>query len=220
MPKDEFVVVFGDTQMEFPDTYDVVDKVEAQCQAEGIRFYRAKSHMDALESWRKFGPPSRILRWCCHVHKSVPQAIKLRQELGGTYTGLDFVGVRAQESIQRSDYEYESYGKKLKGQYSHNSILEWTSAEVWLYIYYYNFIINEAYKMGNQRVGCIFCPMSAKTDYIKNVLYSDHINRFADIVRESYTQEDIESGYWCARSSGIPHGNEERYFERFLKMIL
>ena len=30
LPKDEFVVVFGDTQMEFPDTYDVVDKVEVQ----------------------------------------------------------------------------------------------------------------------------------------------------------------------------------------------
>ena len=218
LPKDEFVVVFGDTQMEFPDTYDVVDKVEEQCKAEGIRFYRAKSHMDAIESWRTFGPPSRILRWCCHVHKSVPQAIRLRYELGGTFTGLDFVGVRAQESVQRSEYDYESYGKKLKGQYSHNSILEWTSAEVWLHIYYHALIINEAYKMGNQRVGCIFCPMSAKTDYIKNVTYSDQINAFADIVRESYTQEDIKSGYWCARSSGIPlNGNEDRYIERFTK---
>lgn len=218
LPKDEFVVVFGDTQMEFPDTYDVVDKVEAQCKVEGILFYRAKSHMDALESWRKLGPPSRILRWCCHVHKSVPKAIELRQKMGGSYTGLDFVGVRAQESFQRSDYEYESYGKKLKGQYSHNSILEWTSAEVWLYIYYHNLIINPAYKMGNQRVGCVFCPMSAKTDYIKNVIYREQINRFSDIVRESYTQEDIESGYWCARSNGIPlHGNEDRYVERFSK---
>lgn len=218
LPKDEFVVVFGDTQMEFPDTYDVVDKVEAQCKAEGIRFYRAKSHMDALESWRTFGPPSRILRWCCSVHKSVPQVIKLRQVFGGIYKGLDFVGVRAQESVQRSDYEYESYGGKLKGQYSHNSILEWTSADIWLYTYYYKLIINEAYKLGNQRVGCIFCPMSAKSDYIKFMTYRECVNQFADIVRESYTQEDIKSGYWRARSSGIPlYGNEDRYVEQFSK---
>ncbi|MFA5618208.1 MAG: phosphoadenosine phosphosulfate reductase family protein, partial [Syntrophorhabdaceae bacterium] len=76
LPKDEFVVVFGDTQMEFPDTYDVVDKIEAQCNAEGIRFYRAKSHMDVYESWKQFAPPSRVLRWCCSVHKSTPQVIK------------------------------------------------------------------------------------------------------------------------------------------------
>ena len=218
LPKDEFVVVFGDTQMEFPDTYDVVDKIEKQCEVEGIKFYRAKSHMSAKESWQIFGPPSRILRWCCHVHKSVPQAIKLRRELGTTYTGLTFVGVRAHESFQRSDYDYESYGKKLMGQYSYNSILEWTSAEVWLYIYFCDSIINEAYKMGNQRVGCIFCPMSAKTDYIKNITYSDRINELADIVRETYTQEDIISGYWCARSNGVHlSGNEDRYLERFTK---
>ena len=53
LPKDEFVVVFGDTQMEFPDTYDVVDKVEAQCKAEGIRFYRAKSHKIGRASCRE-----------------------------------------------------------------------------------------------------------------------------------------------------------------------
>jgi 3'-phosphoadenosine 5'-phosphosulfate sulfotransferase (PAPS reductase)/FAD synthetase len=62
------------------------------------------------------------------------------------YIGLDYVGVRAQESIARSEYEYENYGKKQKGQYSHNSILEWTSAEVWLYMFANNLLINETYK--------------------------------------------------------------------------
>lgn len=218
LPKDEFVVVFGDTQMEFPDTYDVVDKIEAQCKAEGIRFYRAKSHMGVRESWQKFGPPSRILRWCCYVHKSVPKVIKLRKELNKTYKGLDFVGVRAQESFNRSGYDYESYGKKTQGQYSHNSILEWTSAEVWLHIYCHNLIVNEAYKMGNQRVGCVLCPMSAKTDYIKNITYRDEISELENIVLETYTQEDIISGYWCARSNGVQlKGNEDRYLERYTK---
>ena len=29
----------------------------------------------------------------------------------------------------------ENFGKKQKGQYSYNPILEWTSAEIWLYIF-------------------------------------------------------------------------------------
>lgn len=218
LPKDEFVVVFGDTQMEFPDTYYIIDKIEEQCKNESIRFLRGKSHIEAKESWLTFGLPSRILRWCCYVHKSVPQALALRDEFGQYDTGLVYVGVREHESFQRSEYNYESYGKKIKGQYSHNSILEWTSAEVWLYVYYYELLVNEAYKKGNQRVGCILCPMSAKTDYVKGISYFDRMNEFADIVRKTYPQEDIISGYWRARSSGVLlSGNEDRYLERYIE---
>ena len=61
------------------------------------------------------------------------------------YIGMDFVGVRAHESVNRSKYEYENFGKKQKGQYSYNPILEWTSAEVWLYIFMNKVLINETY---------------------------------------------------------------------------
>ena len=99
------------------------------------------------ESWELFGPPSRALRWCCAVHKSTPQTLKLREVTGkDNYTGLAFVGVRAHESATRAGYDYFNDSKKIKGQFSHNSVLEWTSAEVWLYIYANNVLINEAYK--------------------------------------------------------------------------
>ena len=160
LPRSGFMVVFGDTKMEFPDTYALVDKVEAQCKAENIDFYRASTHFEPEESWRLFGPPSRVLRWCCSVHKAAPQTLKIREVLGkNDYVGLDFVGVRAQESATRSGYDVENYGKKQKGQYSHNSILEWSSAEVWLYIFTHNLPINDTYKKGNSRADCLFCPM-------------------------------------------------------------
>ena len=115
LPKSGFVVVFGDTGMEFPDTYDVIDKVEEQCRADEVEFYRATSHLKPEESWRLFGPPSRVLRWCCSVHKSAPQTLKLREVLDKTdFTGMAFVGVRSHESAKRADYDYETYGKKQK----------------------------------------------------------------------------------------------------------
>jgi phosphoadenosine phosphosulfate reductase len=216
LPHDSFVVVFGDTGMEFPDTYDVIDKVEEQCKEEEIKFYRAASHLSPTESWDLFAPPSRVLRWCCSVHKSTPQTLKLREVTGKqNYIGLAYVGVRAEESINRAEYEYETYGKKQKGQYSHNSILEWTSAEVWLYIYAKNLIINEAYKKGNSRAGCVFCPMSSKTDYLKNLTYETVINSFVNIVKKHYSVENIENGYWCARTNGVLiKGNTEKCVER------
>lgn len=72
LPKGSFVVIFGDTGMEFPDTYKAVEETKKQCEADDIPFYMARSHFDPKESWELFGPPARVLRWCCSVHKSTP----------------------------------------------------------------------------------------------------------------------------------------------------
>lgn len=211
LPKDSFVVIFGDTGMEFPDTYDVVAKTKEQCEKDGTHFYTAKSHFNPEDSWKIFGPPARVLRWCCSVHKSTPQTIKMREITGkNNYTGLDYVGVRAYESIARSTYEFESYGKKQKGQYSFNPILEWTSAEIWLYIYINNIIINAAYKKGNSRAGCLFCPMSGgASDYFRHCSYEKEIEKYISLIKESYVSSDeknvnsyLMNGGWNARNNG------------------
>lgn len=230
LPKGSFIVIFGDTGMEFPDTYDTVQKIKAQCDAQNIPFYTAKSHLTPQESWNLFGPPSRTLRWCCSVHKSTPQPLKLREITGkNDYTGLAYVGVRAHESHARSLYEYENYGKKIKGQFSHNSILEWTSAEIWLYIYAHQLIINEAYKKGNSRAGCLFCPMSGgASDYIRHACYPSNIDVFIRIIEKAYNDPSlekkkcyVENGGWNARASGRDlFDNPFRYYEEIRNDIL
>ncbi|NLC26584.1 MAG: phosphoadenosine phosphosulfate reductase family protein [Fastidiosipila sp.] len=224
LPKGSFIVVFGDTGMEFPDTYDIVEKTKRQCAEEEIPFYIAKSHLSPKESWELFGPPSRTLRWCCSVHKSTPQALKLREVTGkNSYTGLAFVGVRAQESAKRSEYEYENFGKKQKGQYNHNSLLEWTSAEVWLYIYSNKVLINEAYKKGNSRAGCIFCPMSSKkADYIKSEIYSDDVCSYIKMIDKSSGRNFgdnsyVSNGGWVSRRSGRDLANNNENYSEVIK---
>ncbi len=210
LPKGSFVVVFGDTGMEFPDTYEAIKKTKQQCAEDEIPFYIAKSHLNPKESWGIFGPPSRVLRWCCSVHKSTPQTLKLRKITGkDDYTGLAFVGVRAQESATRSEYDYFSDGQKIKGQYSHNSILEWTSAEVWLYVYANNVTLNEAYKKGSARVGCICCPMGGgKSGYVEHQNYTDNVSGYFEIIKNSNgrrninVDEYVKSGGWSARKNG------------------
>jgi phosphoadenosine phosphosulfate reductase len=211
LPKGSFVVIFGDTGMEFPDTYKIIDKTREQCIKEEIPFYAAKSHLDPKESWKMFGPPSQVLRWCCSVHKTTPQTLKLREVIyKNDFVGLDFVGVRAQESVARSTYRYENHSMKQRGQYSHNSILEWTSAEIWLYVYANDVLINETYKKGNGRAGCLFCPMSGGTsNYLRHASYPAEIDSFIDLIKNTYDgdkKSDIESyilnGGWNARKNG------------------
>lgn len=213
LPKKSFVVVFGDTGMEFPDTYDIIELAKKECESEEIPFYIAKSHFKPEASWELFGPPSRVLRWCCSVHKSTPQILQLREITGRSdYKGLAFIGIRAQESSNRAGYEYENYGKKQKGQYSHNSILEWTAGEVWLYIYANGLLINESYKKGNPRAGCLYCPMvGGISDYSRYCCYAAKIDNYTNIITETYSglkwkandkMAYITSGAWSARKNG------------------
>lgn len=222
LPKGSFVVVFGDTGMEFSDTYDVVEKTRQACEKEEIPFYVAKSHLETEKSWEMFAPPSRVLRWCCSVHKSTPQTLKLREITGkDDYTGLAFVGVRAQESATRAEYEYENYGKKQRGQYSHNSILEWTSSEIWLYIYANEIIMNDAYKKGSSRVGCICCPMGGgKASFTERINYPQESEVFLSHIRNSNARTNITAenyvagGGWNARKNGqFLTDNKKNYSE-------
>lgn len=219
LPKGSFVVVFGDTGMEFPDTYEAIKKTQQQCAENEIPFYIGKSHLNPKESWELFGPPSRVLRWCCSVHKSTPQTLKLREITGkDDYKGLAFVGVRAQESATRAEYDYFNDGKKIKGQFSHNSILEWTSAEVWLYIYANNVTLNEAYKKGSARVGCICCPMGGgKSGYVEYENYTDNVSGYFEMIKHSNgrrnvnVDEYVKSGGWSARKNGRDLANNPNH---------
>lgn len=213
LPHNKFKVLFGDTGMEFSDTYTTVDRIEAQCKEQGIEFVRAKSHFSPEESWRKFGPPATVTRWCCSVHKTAPQVIALRELTGkSNFTGMAFIGVRASESISRSEYDYVSLGEKHKGQYSCNPILEWNSAELYMYIYSEDIYLSEAYKKGNRRAGCLVCPRAAeRNDYMARVWYTKEFDSLVNTIRNMYAKsfpsdeslnEFIANGGWKARKNG------------------
>lgn len=213
LPKDSFVVIFGDTGMEFPDTYEAVEEAKKQCDKDGIPFYIARSHFEPSDSWKLFGPPARVLRWCCSVHKSTPQTLKMREITGkDDYIGMDFVGVRAHESLARSKYDYENFGKKQRGQYSFNPILEWTSAEIWLYIFLNHLNINATYKKGNSRAGCLFCPMGGgRSDYLQYTCYPEKVSNYINLIKlmngrnkgdDAALTSYVANGGWNARKNG------------------
>ncbi len=213
LPHNDFVVVFGDTGMEFPDTYDAVKLAKEKCESNGIRFLIAKSHLRPVDSWKQFGPPSSTVRWCCSVHKTTPQLLAIRDLLGkSSFTEMAFVGVRADESVRRSGYDYISYGMKHRGQYSCNPILLWNSAEVYLYIFQNSLHLNEAYRRGNTRAGCLVCPMSTnRNDYLNNRCYHASTQTLLDIIHdlnasdkghEDIIHSYIENNGWKARKNG------------------
>lgn len=213
LPHNEFVVIFGDTGMEFSDTYDAVKMAKKRCEGYNIKFYVAKSHMKPCDSWQLFGPPASAIRWCCSVHKTTPQLLKIREIVGKeNFREMAFVGVRGDESVRRSGYDFISFGTKHRGQFSCNPILEWNSAEVYLYLYANNLPINKAYKKGNSRAGCLVCPMSArKSDYMNQQCYKEEADPYYNLIRgfnvpdrgnEEKLKSYLENTGWKARKNG------------------
>lgn len=213
LPHNSFKVLFGDTGMEFPDTYKTVEEVKKVCAEGEIEFLTSRSQYEPDYTWSKFGPPATVHRWCCSVHKTSPQIIVLRDALGKPdFTGMAFIGVRASESLSRSEYDYVSLGEKHKGQYSCNPILEWNSAELYVYIYLRQLYLNEAYKKGNRRAGCLVCPRAAeRNEYMARICYPAQFNALMDKVRDMYShnfrtedklEEFIRNGGWKARKNG------------------
>lgn len=225
LPHNCFKVLFGDTGMEFPDTYETVEKIKQICAEEKIEFLQAKSKLKPENTWQIFGPPAVTIRWCCSVHKTTPQIMQLREVLQKPdFTGMAFTGVRGDESLSKSEYDAISYGGKHSGQYSCHPILEWNTAELFLYIYENGLTFNNAYKKGNTRAGCLVCPMSqGKHDYMKYKNYPDDtdlfINKIITTSGKNFSKENydrfVEQGYWRTRKSGreLSFGHDKHVFE-------
>ncbi len=219
LPHDDFIVLFGDTGMEFPDTYDVVDKISSWCSEQKIKFFTSKSELDPSDTWKIIGPPAQKMRWCCSVHKTAPQILLLRKLTENPhFRGMAMMGVRSDESFARSQYDDLNFGTKHKGQYDFYPIFFWNSAELFLYIYKEKLILNEAYKKGNSRAGCLVCPMAApKNNWFKEKSYAGKVsdchtttffneiiinNTFAKELSAEKLKEFMDIGVWKSRHNG------------------
>lgn len=217
LPHDSFVVVHGDTTMEFDATYKAVDEAKKRWQQ--LEWYTARAPFDAIESWCKIGYPARRLRWCCSVHKTAPSIQKLREIYNEKFPQNDkpfkvmvFDGIRAEESDARASYSMVSEGSKHAVQANCSPIHEWNTPELFNYMFANNIPINELYRFGSHRVGCKLCPMASEWyECVLNHVYPDQVEPLLSIVEHSTRksfgsqlekEKYFEAGGWKSRVGG------------------
>ena len=205
-------VIFSDTDMELPDTYEVWEEVQKKYSER--TFIKVKAELPALDNWYLFGPPSRSVRWCCSVHKSAPALVELKRRLHQTFIkAFAFIGVRSEESISRSSYEDIGEGVKNASQVNGMPILNLGAHELYLYLFANGLPINRAYRYGLPRVGCIMCPEAPdKYAWFVDAIYPTLIEPYKKAIIETNSKsfissedEDlfIASSGWQARKSGV-----------------
>lgn len=123
---------------------------------------------------------------------------------------LAFEGVRAEESATRSEYNRIGKGVKHKFVVNARPILNWSTTEVFLYLFEQKLHINSAYRAGKSRVGCILCPFGSPwDDMIVNNCYPNNLRPFLEKIEKTAESrripnkvEYISERKWKLRGSG------------------
>lgn len=213
LPPSTFQVIYSDTGYELPSSlklYEQVKEYYGKLYPE-LKFSTARNHESVLNYWDKIGTPSDKHRWCCSVMKTAPLYRTLK--IPGTNRQekvLAFEGVRAEESAKRSSYERIGRGVKHSFVTNARPIIGWNTTEVFLYIFLHGITINQAYRYGKPRVGCILCPFSSPwDDMIANKCYSSELEPFLSRIVETAKKRKIpnldnyiKERKWSLRASG------------------
>lgn len=195
LPPDAFQVIYSDTGYELPSSLELYQEVQKHYQKlfPTLKFSLAKNHESVLSYWDKIGSPSDSHRWCCTIMKTAPLYRMLK--IPGTNKQakvLTIDGVRAEESVRRSNYDRIGKGKHTNITNAH-PIIAWNTVEIFLYLFLHSLPINKAYRLGKARVGCIVCPFSTTwDDMIVKANYPTEIKPFESRLIEWSTKLGIK----------------------------
>lgn len=198
--------IFGDTTLEFPTTYEYFERFKKNNIF--IPFICTSSDKGFFELCNIFGPPSRIMRWCCSIFKTGPISREFNQTISGNI--LTFYGIRRSESASRSKYRRTEKSPKILRQIVSAPIIDWDDYDVWLYIISQNLDFNKAYEYGFRRVGCLYCPNNSMwSEFIMSIYFKEEYQKwkkylysFANKIGKQDYIEYIDNGNWKARQGG------------------
>ena len=204
--------VFGDTTLEFPTTYKYLSNFKNKSISPPFMTAKNTETVDESKFFNlseRFGPPSRVISWCCTIFKTGPIGDFFRNvaDNGEVFT---YYGIRREESNSRRNYDKISRSPKISGQIVASPIIDWKDIDIWLYLLSHNLDFNKAYKYGFTRVGCLYCPNNSKwSEFLikifmpsKNKKWLDFLVDFAERIGKPDPEEYIKNGKWKARQGG------------------
>lgn len=213
IPPQVFEVIYSDTGYELPPSLELYEQVKQYYQKlyPALSFRIARNHESVLHYWDKIGTPSDTHRWCCSVMKTAPLYRMLKVEGSNKQAKvLAFEGTRGEESTRRTHYGRIGNGVKHNGVINARPIFQWNTTEVFLYLLSHNLRINDAYRVGKPRVGCLICPFSSEwDDMIVNTCYPEKLKPFLTRIENiaknrgiPNLKEYVQSHSWKLRASG------------------
>jgi phosphoadenosine phosphosulfate reductase len=138
-----------DTEFLFPETYDLMDRVEKRY---GIKAERVFSTLTPEEQERVHGPAlwSRDPDQCCNLRKVEPLKAKLAA-LRAWITALRRDQTAARATARKVEWDAKFQLIKI------NPIADWTSEKVWTYVHKHDVPYNPLHDRNYPSIGCTHC---------------------------------------------------------------
>ena len=143
-----------DTEFLFPETYDLMERVE---QRYGIRIERVYSALTPEDQERIHGPAlwRRNPDQCCHLRKIEP----LKNKLAGLRAWI--TAIRRSQTAARSNARKVEWDEKFQ-LVKINPLADWTTEKVWHYLGKHDVPYNPLHERNYPSIGCTHCTRAIK----------------------------------------------------------
>ncbi len=142
-------------------------------------------------------PPLRHMRYC---HRALKTGGEGRTKI---------LGIRADEGKRRADRP--KFTENKTGGYDFNLIVDWTTQDIWHYIFKNDIPYCQLYDEGRHRIGCLFCPFQSFENMLKD------LNDFPDIAK--YLVDACQAAIDRRKERGKPEGKYKTGEEMFINWI-
>ena len=174
-------VVHYEMEIDWEWVKDVIDLMESRCKQYNIPFYRIKPRQTWEELYKKYGFPSRLVRWCNSKYKldAAKQVVEWIESLN--CRPVAYIGFCKDES-KRFKYEIGDWKKSIycyplaEEGIEESEVLNWARTAK---------IFNDWYKYF-RRQGCMTCPMLSMKEFAYMYKY----------YRENYEQYFVYVSEW------------------------
>ena len=147
-------VFTGDTEFLFPETYDLIDRVE---QRYGIKIEKLYSELTPEEQEKEFGPRlwARDPDQCCALRKVEPLRRKL-SALDAWITAIRRTQTAERAGVRKVDWDQKFDLVKI------SPLADWTREKVWSYVLKNDVAYNELHDRNYPSIGCTHCTRAVK----------------------------------------------------------
>ena len=151
--KPDASIVFLDTGLHFPETYDVISRIEERFKDLKIEIKQPELTLD--EQREQYGSAlwKREPNKCCEIRKVIP----LREALMSKEAWIS--GLRREQSPTRANTNFFNEDKKFKN-IKICPLIHWTWDEVWSYIHERDLPYNRLHDQGYPSIGCFPCTQA------------------------------------------------------------
>lgn len=148
----EAKVIFLDTGLHFPETYELIDEVRKRYSSLNISMLKPHMNLQQQEKWYGDELWNTNPNLCCHFRKVVP----LMEALSGVKAWIS--GLRREQSETRSHIQFINKDEKFKN-IKICPLIHWTLEDVMNYLHMNQLPYNPLHDKGYPSIGCATCTL-------------------------------------------------------------